>query len=82
MTFSNYLSLRNRLRANWPRGHPPWSRSGCEGEMCETKKGMTSLGLDNAIRLPWRDIKGKHLKLTPVGPTGFRASSACLSRTL
>ena len=38
--------------------------------MSEPKKGLASLGLDNAIRLRWalRDIKGKRLKLTPVDP--------------
>ena len=38
--------------------------------MSEPKKGLASLGLDNAIRLRWalRDIKGKRTKLTPVSP--------------
>jgi hypothetical protein len=35
--------------------------------MSEPKKGLASLGLDNAIRLRWalRDIKGKRLKVDP-----------------
>jgi hypothetical protein len=35
--------------------------------MSGPKKGLASLGLDNAIRLRWalRDINGKRLKLTP-----------------
>jgi hypothetical protein len=39
-------------------------------EMSEPKKGLASLGLDNAIRLRWalRDIRGKRLKLSPVDP--------------
>jgi hypothetical protein len=43
--------------------------------MSEPKKGLASLGLDNAIRLRWapRDIKGKRLKLTPVDPNDVRA---------
>ena len=42
--------------------------------MSEPKKGLASLGLDNAIRLRWalRDIKGKRLKLTPVDPNDMR----------
>ena len=38
--------------------------------MNEPKKGLASLGLDNAIRLRWalRDIKGKRLKLSPFDP--------------
>jgi hypothetical protein len=42
--------------------------------MNEPKKGLASLGLDNAIRLRWalRDIKGKRLKLTPVAPNDIR----------
>jgi hypothetical protein len=42
--------------------------------MNEPKKGLASLGLDNAIRLRWalRDIKGKRLKLTPVDPNDLR----------
>jgi hypothetical protein len=42
--------------------------------MSEPKPGLASLGLDNAIRLRWalRDIKGKRLKLTPVGPNDLR----------
>ena len=42
--------------------------------MSEPKKGLASLGLDNAIRLRWvlRDIKGKRLKLTPVDPNDIR----------
>jgi hypothetical protein len=42
--------------------------------MNEPKKGLASLGLDNAIRLRWalRDIKGKRLKLTPVDPNDIR----------
>jgi hypothetical protein len=42
--------------------------------MSEPKKGLVSLGLDNAIRLRWalRDIKGKRLKLTPVDPNDMR----------
>jgi hypothetical protein len=42
--------------------------------MNEPKKGLASLGLDNAIRLRWalRDIKGKRLKLTPVSPNDIR----------
>jgi hypothetical protein len=43
--------------------------------MSEPKKGLASLGLDNAIRLrcSLRDIKGKRLKLTPVDPNDMRA---------
>ena len=43
--------------------------------MSEPKKGLASLGLDNAIFLRWalRDIKGKRLKLTPVDPNDMRA---------
>jgi hypothetical protein len=43
--------------------------------MNEPKKGLASLGLDNAIRLRWalRDIKGKRLKLSPVDPNDLRA---------
>jgi hypothetical protein len=42
--------------------------------MSETKKGLASLGLDNAIRLRWalRDIKGKRLKFSPVDPNDLR----------
>ena len=42
--------------------------------MSEPKKGLASLGLDNAIRLRWalRDIKGNRLKLTPVDPNDIR----------
>ena len=42
--------------------------------MSEPKKGLASLGLDNAIRLRWalQDIKGKRLKLTPVDPHDLR----------
>jgi hypothetical protein len=42
--------------------------------MSEPKKGLASLGLDNAIRLRWalRDIKGNRLKLTPVDPNDMR----------
>jgi hypothetical protein len=42
--------------------------------MSEPKKGLASLGLDNAIRLRWapRDIKGTRLKLTPVDPNDMR----------
>jgi hypothetical protein len=42
--------------------------------MSEPKKGLASLGLDNAIRLRWalQDIKGKRLKLTPVDPNDLR----------
>ena len=42
--------------------------------MSEPKKGLASLGLDNAIRLRWalRDIQGKRLKLTPVDPNDLR----------
>jgi hypothetical protein len=42
--------------------------------MNEPKKGLASLGLDNAIRLRWalRDIKGKRLKLTLVDPNDLR----------
>ena len=42
--------------------------------MREPKKGLASLGLDNAIRLRWalRDIRGKRLKLTPVDPNDLR----------
>jgi hypothetical protein len=42
--------------------------------MSEPKKGLASLGLDNAIRLRWalRDIKGNRLKLTPVDPNYMR----------
>jgi hypothetical protein len=42
--------------------------------MNEPKKGLATLGLDNAIRMRWalRDIKGKRLKLTPVGPNDIR----------
>ena len=42
--------------------------------MSEPKKGLASVGLDNAIRLRWalRDIKGNRLKLTPVDPNDMR----------
>jgi hypothetical protein len=42
--------------------------------MSEPKKGLASLGLDNATRLRWalRDIKGNRLKLTPVDPNDMR----------
>ena len=42
--------------------------------MSEPKKGLASLGLDNAIRLRWalRDIKGKRLKFSPVDPNDLR----------
>jgi len=42
--------------------------------MSESKTGLASLGLDNAIRLRWalRDIRGKRLKLTPVDPNDLR----------
>ena len=42
--------------------------------MSGPKKGLASLGLDNAIRLRWalRDINGKRLKLTPVDPNDMR----------
>jgi hypothetical protein len=42
--------------------------------MNDPKKGLASLGLDNAIRLRWalRDIKGKRLMLTPVDPNDLR----------
>jgi hypothetical protein len=45
-----------------------------ERKMSELKKGLASLGLDNAIRLRWalRDVKGKRLKLTPVDPNDLR----------
>jgi hypothetical protein len=37
----------------------------------DTKKGLASLGVDNAIRLRWtlRDIKATRLKLSPVNPS-------------
>jgi hypothetical protein len=43
--------------------------------MSGPKKGLASLGLDNAICRRWalRDIKGKRLKLTPVDPNDKRA---------
>ena len=43
-------------------------------EMIETKKGLASLGLDEAIRLRWalRDIKAKRLKFSPVDPSDLR----------
>jgi hypothetical protein len=43
-------------------------------KMSEPKKGLASLGLDNAIRLRWalRDIRGKRLKPTPVDPNDLR----------
>ena len=43
-------------------------------EMTEPKKGLASLGLDEAIRLRWalRDIKAKRLKLSPVDPSDLR----------
>jgi hypothetical protein len=42
--------------------------------MNEPKKGLASLGLDNAIRLRWalRAIRGERLKLTPVDPNDLR----------
>jgi hypothetical protein len=42
--------------------------------MSEPKKGLASLGLDNAIRLRWalRDIRGKRLKLSPVDPNDLQ----------
>jgi hypothetical protein len=42
--------------------------------MNEPKKGLASLGLDNAIRLRWalRDIKAKRLKFSPVNPNDLR----------
>jgi hypothetical protein len=42
--------------------------------MSEPKKGLASLGLDNAIRLRWalRDIKGNRPKLSPVDPNDLR----------
>jgi hypothetical protein len=38
--------------------------------MSEPKQGLSSLGLDNAIRLRWalRDIRANRLKLSPVDP--------------
>ena len=40
----------------------------------EAKKGLASLGLDEAIRLRWalRDIKAKRLKFSPVDPSDLR----------
>lgn len=42
--------------------------------MNDPKKGLASLGLDNAIRLRWalRDIKGNRLKFSPVDPNDLR----------
>jgi hypothetical protein len=42
--------------------------------MKEPKRGLASLGLDNAICLRWalRDINGKRLKLSPVDPNDLR----------
>jgi hypothetical protein len=42
--------------------------------MNDPKKGLASLGLDNAIRLRWalRDIKANRLKLSPVDPNDLR----------
>jgi hypothetical protein len=38
--------------------------------MTERKKGLATLGLDNAIRLRWavRDIHAKRLKWSPISP--------------
>jgi len=38
--------------------------------MSQSKSGLTTLGLDNAIRLRWalRDIHAKRLKLSPITP--------------
>ena len=51
---------------------PPTAVKG--DKMNETKKGLASLGLDNAIRLRWalRDIKANRLKLTPVSSNDMR----------
>src|ERR1700756_48643 len=45
-----------------------------EGKMNDPKKGLSSLGLDNAIRLRWalRDIKANRLKFSPVAPNDLR----------
>jgi hypothetical protein len=43
-----------------------------EEEMSEPKKGLSSLGLDNAIRLRWALPDIKRLKLTPVNPNDVR----------
>jgi hypothetical protein len=42
--------------------------------MNDPKKGLSSLGLDNAIRLRWalRDIKANRLKFSPVDPNDLR----------
>jgi hypothetical protein len=42
--------------------------------MNDPKKGLASLGLDNAIRLRWalRDIKANRLKFSPVAPNDLR----------
>jgi hypothetical protein len=42
--------------------------------MMDTKTGLASLGLDNAIRLRWalRDIRGDRLKFSPVNPGDLR----------
>jgi hypothetical protein len=42
--------------------------------MMDTKTGLASLGLDNAIRLRWalRDIRGDRLKFSPVNPDDLR----------
>ena len=52
--------------------NPPTAVKG--DKMNETKKGLASLGLDNAIRLRWalRDIKANRLKLTPVSSNDMR----------
>ena len=42
--------------------------------MTEAKKGMASIGRDEAIQLRWalRDIKAKRLKFSPVDPSDLR----------
>jgi hypothetical protein len=42
--------------------------------MSEPKKGLATLGLDNAIRLRWvlRDIHAKRLKRSPLSPADLR----------
>jgi len=49
--------------------------------MSEPKKGLVSLGLDNAIRLRWalRDIKGKRLKFSPECAKAGDSSAAVFS---
>ena len=54
--------------------HLLWGYNAETEKMNETKRGLASYGLDNAIRLRWalRDISAKRLRWCPVSPEDLR----------